>query len=166
MNGHAWFHLQRLHQPVKKENKQKIQNENRCLCRVSNQRAGHLVCLQWLGRGFCRMGHFQLFSMISKFSMGHFLSFYTDFNRPFSKLMGLWRMAPCLPNHCVWLSGQLIICVLNSCSTVKWQVMCGSSPNTCNRLSIYWKADITAVAYHFEVSLAVNVAAAAVRWTR
>ena len=24
------------------------------------------------------MGHFQLFSMILKFSMGHFLSFYTD----------------------------------------------------------------------------------------
>ena len=54
---------------------------------------------QWLGRGFCQMGHFQLFSMILKFSMGHFLSFYTDFYGPFSKLMGLWRMAPCLPNH-------------------------------------------------------------------
>ena len=40
-----------------------------------------------------------IFSMILKFSMGHFLSFYTDFYRPFSKLMGLWRMAPCLPNH-------------------------------------------------------------------
>ena len=47
------------------------------------------------------MGHFQLFSMILKFSMGHFLSFYTDFYGPFSKLMGLWRMAPCLPNHCI-----------------------------------------------------------------
>ena len=47
------------------------------------------------------MGHFQLFLMILKFSMGHFLSFYTDFYGPFSKLMGLWRMAPCLPNHCV-----------------------------------------------------------------
>ena len=46
------------------------------------------------------MGHFQLFSRILKFSMGHFLSFYTDFYGPFSKLMGLWRMAPCLPNHC------------------------------------------------------------------
>ena len=45
------------------------------------------------------MGHFQLFSMILTFSMGHFLSFYTDFDGPFSKLMGLWRMAPCLPNH-------------------------------------------------------------------
>ena len=45
------------------------------------------------------MGHFQLFSMILKFSMGHFLSFYTDFYGPFSNLMGLWRMAPCLPNH-------------------------------------------------------------------
>ena len=45
------------------------------------------------------MGHFQLFSMILKFSMGHFLSFYTDFHGPFPKLMGLWRMAPCLPNH-------------------------------------------------------------------
>ena len=56
--------------------------------------------VQWLGRGFCQMGHFQLFSMILKFSMGHLLSFFTDFNGPFSKLMGLWRMAPCLPNHC------------------------------------------------------------------
>ena len=46
------------------------------------------------------MGHFQFFSMILKFSMGHFLSFYTDFYGPFSKLMGLWRMTPCLPNHC------------------------------------------------------------------
>ena len=46
------------------------------------------------------MGHFQLFSMILKFSMGLFLSFYTDFYGPFSKLMGLWCMAPCLPNHC------------------------------------------------------------------
>ena len=46
------------------------------------------------------MGHFQLFLMILKFSMGHFLSFYIDFYGPFSKLMGLWRMAPCLPNHC------------------------------------------------------------------
>ena len=45
------------------------------------------------------MDHFQLFSMILKFPMGHFLSFYTDFYGPFSKLMGLWRMAPCLPNH-------------------------------------------------------------------
>ena len=43
---------------------------------------------------------FSFFSMILKFSMGHFLSFYTDFNGPFFKLMGLWRMAPCLPNHC------------------------------------------------------------------
>ena len=56
--------------------------------------------LQGLGRAFCQMGHFQLFSMILKFSMGHFLSFYTDFFGPFSKSMGLWRMAPCLPNHC------------------------------------------------------------------
>ena len=45
------------------------------------------------------MGHFQLISMILKFSMGHFVSLYTDFYGPFSKLMGLWRMAPCLPNH-------------------------------------------------------------------
>ena len=30
---------------------------------------------QWLGRDFCQMGHFQLFSMILKFSMGHFISF-------------------------------------------------------------------------------------------
>ena len=57
---------------------------------------------QWLGRGFCQMGHFQLFSMILKFSMGHFLSFYTGFYGPFSKLMGLSCMAPCLPNH--WYS--------------------------------------------------------------
>ena len=47
------------------------------------------------------MGHFQLFSMFFKFSMGHFLSIYTDFYGPFSKLMGLWCMAPCLPNHCL-----------------------------------------------------------------
>ena len=46
------------------------------------------------------MGHFQLFSMFFKFSVGHFLSIYTDFYGPFSKLMGLWRMAPYLPNHC------------------------------------------------------------------
>ena len=68
--------------------------------------SGHLMIYpstvsvwQWLGRGFCQMGHFQLFSMNLKFSMGHFLSFYTDVNGPFSKLMGLWRMAPCLPYH-------------------------------------------------------------------
>ena len=48
------------------------------------------------------MGHFQLFSMILKFLMGHFLSFYTVFYGPFSKLMRLWRMAPCLPNHCIY----------------------------------------------------------------
>ena len=58
-----------------------------------------LVALQWSGRDFCQMDHFQLFSMILKFSTGHFLSFYTDFYGPFSKLIGLWRMAPCLPNH-------------------------------------------------------------------
>ena len=52
-----------------------------------------------IGKRFLPMGHFQLFSMILKFSMGPFLSFYTDFDGPFSKLMGLWRMAPCLPNH-------------------------------------------------------------------
>ena len=33
--------------------------------------------------------------------MGHFLTFYTDSNGPFFKWMGLWRMAPCLPNHCL-----------------------------------------------------------------
>ena len=44
-----------------------------------------LTGLQWLGKGFCQIGHF--------------LSFYTDFYGPFSKSMGLWRMAPCLPNH-------------------------------------------------------------------
>ena len=59
---------------------------------------------QWLGRGFCQMGHFQLFSIFFfKFSMDHFLSIYTDFYGPFSKLMGLWRMAPCLSNHWVFL---------------------------------------------------------------
>ena len=52
-----------------------------------------------IGKRFLTMGHFQLFSMILKFSMGHFLSLYTDFDGPFFKLMGLWRMAPCLPNH-------------------------------------------------------------------
>ena len=44
----------------------------------------HVICLsallsskwkQWLGRSFCQMGHFQLFSMILTFSMGHFLSY-------------------------------------------------------------------------------------------
>ena len=39
-------------------------------------------------------GPFSAFSMILKFSMGHFLSLYTDFDGPFFKLMGLWRMAP------------------------------------------------------------------------
>ena len=40
--------------------------------------------------------------MTLKFSMDHFLSFHTDFESdwPFSKLMGLWYMVPCLPNHC------------------------------------------------------------------
>ena len=40
-------------------------------------------------------GPFSAFSMILKFSMGHFLSFYTDFDGPFSKLMGLcaWPLA-------------------------------------------------------------------------
>ena len=49
------------------------------------------------------MGHFQLFSMILIFSMGHFLSFYIGFYGQFVKLMGLWRMAPCLPNHWIGL---------------------------------------------------------------
>ena len=53
-----------------------------------------------IGKRFLPMGHFQLFSMILKFSMGHFLSFYIDFDGPFPRLMGLWGMAPCLPNHC------------------------------------------------------------------
>ena len=52
-----------------------------------------------IGKRFLPNGPFLAFSMILKFSMGHFLSFYTDFYGPFSKLMGLWRMAPCLPNH-------------------------------------------------------------------
>ena len=33
------------------------------------------------------MGHFQLFSMILKFSMGHFLSFYTDFYGPSRRIV-------------------------------------------------------------------------------
>ena len=44
-------------------------------------------------------GPFSAFSMILKFSIGHFWTFYTDFEGPFFKWMGLWRMAPCLPNH-------------------------------------------------------------------
>ena len=63
-----------------------------------------------IGKRFLPMGHFQLFSMILKFSMGHFLSFYTDFDGPFSKLMGLWRMTPCLPNHCIWIEVH-IFCI-------------------------------------------------------
>ena len=55
------------------------------------------------------MGHFQLFSMILKFSMGHLLSFYIDFDETFSKIMGLWRMAPCLPNHYDNAIGYLIL---------------------------------------------------------
>ena len=58
------------------------------------------------------MGHFQLFSMILKFSMGHLLSFYTDLYGPFSKLMGLWRMAHCLPNH--WFVFEKYICLRNT----------------------------------------------------
>ena len=77
------------------------------LCFAFNVWLVHTTCpilnaMQWLGRGFPQMGLFQLFSMVLKFSMGHFLSFYTDFYGPFSKLMGLWRMAPCLPNHWQW----------------------------------------------------------------
>ena len=53
-----------------------------------------------IGKRFLPMGHFQLFSMNLKFSMGHLLSFYTIFDGPFYKLMGPWRMATCLPNHC------------------------------------------------------------------
>ena len=49
-----------------------------------------------IGKGILPMGHFQLFSIILTFSVGHFLSFYTDFDGPFSKIMGLWRMVPCL----------------------------------------------------------------------
>ena len=37
VNGHAWFHLQRLCWPVREGNKRKIQNENRRLRQVSNQ---------------------------------------------------------------------------------------------------------------------------------
>ena len=58
-----------------------------------------IVCFEHSDREYLSMGHFQLFSMILNFWMGHFLSLYTDFDGPFSKLMGLWRMAPCLPNH-------------------------------------------------------------------
>ena len=68
---------------------------------LPDRQTNEVIPMQWLGRGFCLMGHFQLFSMILKFSMGHFLSFYTNFYGPFSKLMGLWRMAPCFPNHCL-----------------------------------------------------------------
>ena len=49
---------------------------------------------------YCQWAIFSFFLMILKFSMGHFLTFCTYFNGLFSKLMGLWRMAPCLPNHC------------------------------------------------------------------
>ena len=60
-----------------------------------------LICLsQWLGRDFCHRAIFSFFPLILKFSMGHFLTFYTDSNGPFFKWMGLWRMALCLPNHC------------------------------------------------------------------
>ena len=51
---------------------------------------------------FAKWAIFSFFQCFSIFN-GHFLSIYTDFNEPFSKLMGLWRMAPsrpCLPNHC------------------------------------------------------------------
>ena len=53
-----------------------------------------------IGRDFCQWAIISFFSMILKFSMGHYLSFYTDFYGPFPKLIGLWPMAPCLPNHC------------------------------------------------------------------
>ena len=59
-----------------------------------------LAIIAVIGKRFLSMGHFRLFSMILKFSMGPLLSFYTDFDGPFSKIIGLWRMAPCLPNHC------------------------------------------------------------------
>ena len=55
---------------------------------------------QWLGRDFCQWAIFSFFPMILKFSMGHFFIFYvTDSNGRFFKWIGLWRMAPCLPNH-------------------------------------------------------------------
>ena len=60
-----------------------------------------------IGKRFLPMGHFQLFSMILKFSMGHFLSFYLDFDGPFPRLMGLWRMVPCLPNH--WFGWSVVL---------------------------------------------------------
>ena len=43
---------------------------------------------------FCQWANFfqRFFLMILKFSMGHFLAFYTDFNAPLSKLMGLWHI--------------------------------------------------------------------------
>ena len=48
------------------------------------------------------MGHFQLFSMILnvllKFSMGHFLSFYTDFYGPFFQVNGTMAHGP-LPSQ-------------------------------------------------------------------
>ena len=36
VNGHAWFHLQRLRWPVRNGRERKIQNENICLQRDSN----------------------------------------------------------------------------------------------------------------------------------
>ena len=69
--------------------------------RMTVKDQGHICAV--IGKRFLPMGHFQLLSMILKFSMGHFLSFYIDFDGPFSKLMGLWRMAPCLLNYWIWL---------------------------------------------------------------
>ena len=74
------------------------------------------LCQTVIGKRFLPMGHFQLFSMILKFSMGPFLSFYTDFYGPFSKLMGLWRMAPCLLNHWsdIFYPVNSVVCSLKS----------------------------------------------------
>ena len=49
------------------------------------QKGMRMFALSVIGKRFLPMGHFQLFSMILKFSMGPYLTFYTDSDGPFFK---------------------------------------------------------------------------------
>ena len=81
---------------------------------------------QWLGRNFCQWAIFRFFQRFWNFLWANFLSFYTDFDGPFCKLIGLWGMAPCLPNHwqgcnntCWHTSQKLRKVTLNTAKTPK-----------------------------------------------
>ena len=63
--------------------------------------------MQWSGRDFCRWAIFSFFRWFWNFLWAISYHSTQTFDGPFSRLMGLWRMAPCLPNH--WRSDLQVI---------------------------------------------------------